>query len=94
MSDRKWIFSCVFSVGSAFGLLYSVSYFSQAFRAHGHEVLIASAGKFAQKSAEAGLVAFDATPGFDPEATIGGGKNCIKKHVSTKMDNSSKATDS
>ncbi len=29
---------------------------AQAFRVNGHEVLIASGGKFAQKAAEAGLV--------------------------------------
>lgn len=41
---------------------------AQAFRVNGHEVLIASGGKFAQKAAEAGLVVFDAAPGFDSEA--------------------------
>lgn len=51
-----------------YGLLYPVLSLAQAFRVNGHEVLIASSGKFAQKAAEAGLVVFDAAPGFDSEA--------------------------
>lgn len=51
-----------------YGLLYPVLSLAQAFRVNGHEVLIASGGKFAQKAAEAGLVVFDAAPGFDSEA--------------------------
>lgn len=43
-----------------YGLLYPVLSLAQAFRVNGHEVLIASGGKFAQKAAEAGLVVFDA----------------------------------
>lgn len=39
-----------------YGLLYPVLSLAQAFRVNGHEVLIASGGKFAQKAAEAGLV--------------------------------------
>lgn len=37
-----------------YGLLYPVLSLAQAFRVNGHEVLIASGGKFAQKAAEAG----------------------------------------
>lgn len=51
-----------------YGLLYPVLSLAQGFRVNGHEVLIASAGKFAQKAAESGLVAFDAAPGLDSEA--------------------------
>lgn len=51
-----------------YGLLYPVLSLAQGFRANGHEVTIASAGKFAQKAAEAGLVAFDAAPMLDSEA--------------------------
>jgi len=51
-----------------YGLLYPVLSLAQGFRANGHEVTIASAGKFAQKAAEAGLVAFDAAPTLDSEA--------------------------
>ncbi len=47
-----------------YGLLYPVLSWRK-FRVNGHEVLIASGGKFAQKAAEAGLVVFDAAPGFD-----------------------------
>ena len=43
-----------------YGLLYPVLSLAQAFRVNGHEVLIASGGKFVKKAAEAGLVAFDA----------------------------------
>lgn len=51
-----------------YGLLYPVLSLAQAFRANGNEVLIGSAGKFAQKAGEAGLVAYDAAPGLDSEA--------------------------
>lgn len=51
-----------------YGLLYPVISLAQAFRVNGHEVVIASAGKFAKKAAEAGLVVFDAAPGLDSEA--------------------------
>lgn len=51
-----------------YGLLFPVLSLAQGFRANGHEVLIASAGKFAQKAAEAGLVTFDAAPGLDSES--------------------------
>ncbi|GAA3885990.1 salmochelin biosynthesis C-glycosyltransferase IroB [Gibbsiella dentisursi] len=51
-----------------FGLLYPIISFAQAFRTSGHEVVVASAGKFACKVAEAGLMAFDAAPDLDSEA--------------------------
>ncbi|ERK06705.1 Glycosyltransferase IroB [Serratia fonticola AU-P3(3)] len=51
-----------------YGLLYPVLSLAQGFRVNGHEILVASGGKFAQKAAEAGLVAFDASPGLDSEA--------------------------
>lgn len=51
-----------------YGLLYPVLSLAQAFRSAGHDVVVASAGKFATKAAEAGLVAFDAAPGLDSEA--------------------------
>lgn len=51
-----------------YGLLYPILSLAQGFRAQGHEVVIASAGKFAQKAAEAGLVTFDAAPELDSEA--------------------------
>ncbi|WP_279024256.1 glycosyltransferase [Gibbsiella quercinecans] len=71
-----------------YGLLYPVFSLAQAFRVHGHEVLIASAGKFAQKAAEAGLVAFDAAPGFDSEADYRRREDLRKKnHAGTKMGN-------
>jgi len=50
-----------------YGLLYPVISLAQAFRVNGHEVVIASAGEFAQKVAQAGLVAFDAAPAIDTE---------------------------
>lgn len=71
-----------------YGLLYPVFSLAQAFRVQGHEVLIASAGKFAQKAAEAGLVAFDAAPGFDSEADYRRREDLRKKnHAGTKMGN-------
>jgi UDP:flavonoid glycosyltransferase YjiC (YdhE family) len=51
-----------------YGLLYPILSLAQGFRVNGHEVLIASAGKFAQKAAEAGLVVFNAAPDLDSEA--------------------------
>ncbi|EAA7987387.1 glycosyltransferase [Salmonella enterica] len=51
-----------------YGLLYPMISLAQAFRVNGHEVVVASAGKFANKAAEAGLVVFDAAPGLDSEA--------------------------
>ncbi|WP_380180754.1 glycosyltransferase [Kalamiella sp. sgz302252] len=51
-----------------YGLLYPILSLAQGFRAEGHEVLVASAGKFAGKAAEAGLIAFDAAPTLDSEA--------------------------
>ncbi|WP_226570786.1 glycosyltransferase [Mangrovibacter yixingensis] len=71
-----------------YGLLYPVFSLAQAFRVNGHEVLIASNGKFAQKAAEAGLVAFDAAPGFDSEADYRRREDLRKKNnVGTKMGN-------
>ncbi|VEA44707.1 Glycosyltransferase IroB [Salmonella enterica subsp. enterica] len=63
-----------------YGLLYPVLSLAQAFRVNGHEVLIASGGKFAQKAAEAGLVVFDAAPGFDSEAGI-----AVRRHYEKKI---------
>lgn len=51
-----------------FGLLFPVISFAQAFRISGHEVMVASAGRFARQVAEAGLMAFDAAPELDSEA--------------------------
>lgn len=51
-----------------YGLLYPVLSLAQAFRAAGHEVVVASAGDFTDKVSRAGLVAFDAAPDLDPEA--------------------------
>jgi UDP:flavonoid glycosyltransferase YjiC (YdhE family) len=69
-----------------YGLLYPVISFAQGFRVHGHDVVVASAGKFAQKAAEAGLVAFDATPGFDSEADYRRREDERKKaNAGTKM---------
>ncbi|RZZ91566.1 hypothetical protein EXX13_27160 [Escherichia coli] len=51
-----------------YGLLYPLISLAQAFRVIGHDVVISSAGKFANKAAEAGLVVFDAVPGLDSEA--------------------------
>ncbi len=47
-----------------YGLLYPLISLAQAFRVIGHDVVISSAGKFANKAAEAGLVVFDAVPWF------------------------------
>lgn len=51
-----------------YGLLYPIISLAQGFRVNGHEVVVASAGKFAQKAAEAGLVSLDAAPDLDSEA--------------------------
>ncbi|HBM3265182.1 TPA: glycosyltransferase [Klebsiella oxytoca] len=51
-----------------YGLLFPMLSLAQAFRVNGHDVVIASAGKFAFLAAEAGLVTFDAAPGLDSEA--------------------------
>lgn len=51
-----------------FGLLYPILSLAQGFRGNGHDVVVASAGKFARKAAEAGLIAFDAAPELDSEA--------------------------
>ncbi len=39
-----------------YGLLYPVISLAQAFRVNGHEVVIASAGKFTNEAAEAALL--------------------------------------
>ncbi|SUI47001.1 Glycosyltransferase IroB [Salmonella enterica subsp. indica] len=71
-----------------YGLLYPVLSFAQAFRVNGHEVLIASSGKFAQKAAEAGLVVFDVAPGFDSESDHRHREAWRKEsHIGTKMEN-------
>ncbi|WP_045047146.1 glycosyltransferase [Rouxiella chamberiensis] len=71
-----------------YGLLYPVLSLAQGFRVNGHEVLIASSGKFAQKAAEAGLVAFDAAPGFDSEADYRRREDLRKQsNAGTKMGN-------
>ncbi|MDK7864343.1 hypothetical protein QP608_12445, partial [Staphylococcus epidermidis] len=50
--------------------------------------LIASGGKFAQKAAEAGLVVFDAAPGFDSEADYRRREAQRKEsNIGTKMGN-------
>jgi UDP:flavonoid glycosyltransferase YjiC (YdhE family) len=69
-----------------YGLLYPVLSLAQAFRVNGHEVVVASAGKFAHKAAEAGLVVFDALPGFDSEAGYRR-QEAIRKssHLGTRM---------
>lgn len=51
-----------------YGLLYPIVSLAQAFRVSGHDVVIATAGGFAEHIAAAGLVAFDAAPGLDSEA--------------------------
>ncbi|MEV1021886.1 glycosyltransferase [Streptomyces sp. NPDC050264] len=50
-----------------YGLLYPVLSLAQAFRADGHDVVVASAGGFTKRVAEAGLVGFDAAPDLDSE---------------------------
>ncbi len=51
-----------------YGLLYPMISLAQGFRLNGHEVVLASAGLFAQRASEAGMVVFDAAPGLDSEA--------------------------
>lgn len=51
-----------------YGLLFPLATLAQAFRAAGHEVVVASAGRFARIIAEAGITSFDAAPGLDSEA--------------------------
>ncbi|TSI14546.1 nucleotide disphospho-sugar-binding domain-containing protein [Brevibacterium aurantiacum] len=51
-----------------YGLLYPIVSLAQAFRVSGHDVVVASAGGFADKIADAGLVAYDAAPDLDSEA--------------------------
>lgn len=51
-----------------YGLLYPLVSLAQGFRSSGHDVVLASAGAFAAKAAEAGLVSFDAAPDLDSEA--------------------------
>lgn len=59
----------VLSIGPPlYGLLYPLLSLAQAFRLAGHDVVVASAGRFTGKVAEAGLVGFDAAPGLDSEA--------------------------
>lgn len=64
-----------------YGLLYPILSFAQGFRANGDEVLIASAGKFAKKASEAGLVAYDAAPGLDSEAEYRHQEDLRKKGI-------------
>ncbi|MBJ3815661.1 glycosyltransferase [Shimwellia pseudoproteus] len=69
-----------------YGLLYPVLSLAQAFRVNGHEVVVASTDKFAQKAAQAGLVTFDAAPGFDSEADYRRREALRKKNnAGTKM---------
>ncbi|ELL2067334.1 glycosyltransferase [Salmonella enterica] len=51
-----------------YGLLFPLISLAQGFRTNGHEVIMASAGIFAKKASEAGLVVFDAAPDLDSEA--------------------------
>ncbi|MCP3424546.1 DUF1205 domain-containing protein [Rothia sp. AR01] len=51
-----------------YGLLFPVLSLAQGFRADGHDVVVATAGDSAGHVREAGLVAFDAAPGLDPDA--------------------------
>ncbi|MYR44372.1 glycosyltransferase [Streptomyces sp. SID5910] len=69
-----------------YGLLYPVLSLAQAFRAEGHEVVVASAGDFTRRVAEAGLVGFDAAPELDSEAEYRAGEDRRKKlNLGTKM---------
>ncbi|MFG2551144.1 glycosyltransferase [Streptomyces sp. NPDC048581] len=59
---------------------------AQAFRTEGHEVVVASAGDFTRRVAEAGLVGFDAAPELDSEAEYRRGESRRKKlNLGTKM---------
>lgn len=70
-----------------YGLLYPILSLAQGFRAQGHEVVIASAGKFAQKAAEAGLITFDAAPELDSEAQYQDREEIRKKNKGGWIDN-------
>ncbi|KAF6662404.1 glycosyltransferase [Enterobacteriaceae bacterium EKM102V] len=50
-----------------YGLLFPLISLAQAFRTNGHEVVVASAGHFANKTSQAGLTAFDAAPSLNIE---------------------------
>ncbi|MFJ2600560.1 nucleotide disphospho-sugar-binding domain-containing protein [Pantoea agglomerans] len=63
-----------------YGLLFPLMSLAQAFRANGHEVVVASAGQFARETAQAGLVAFDAAPDLDSEAKYREREDFRKKH--------------
>ncbi|MZD05146.1 DUF1205 domain-containing protein [Streptomyces sp. SID5785] len=62
-----------------YGLLYPVLSLAQAFRTEGHDVVVASAGAFTQRVAEAGLVGFDAAPDLDSEAEYRRGEERRKR---------------
>ncbi|MEU2794585.1 nucleotide disphospho-sugar-binding domain-containing protein [Streptomyces sp. NPDC007100] len=51
-----------------FGLLYPLVPLAQAFRAAGHDVLVATCGRAVGHAASAGLPAVDCAPGIDPDA--------------------------
>ncbi|WP_327664449.1 MULTISPECIES: glycosyltransferase [unclassified Streptomyces] len=69
-----------------YGLLYPVLSLAQAFRAEGHDVVVASAGDFTKRVAEAGLVGFDAAPDLDSEAEYRQGEGRRKRlNMGTKM---------
>lgn len=63
-----------------YGLLYPLLSLAQAFRASGHDVVVASAGRFAAKVADAGLIAFDAAPELDSEAQYRQREHLRKKY--------------
>lgn len=63
-----------------YGLLFPLLSFAQGFRANGHEVVVASAGAFSRKAAEAGLVTFDAAPNLDSESQYLYREEMRKKH--------------
>ncbi|WP_431984492.1 nucleotide disphospho-sugar-binding domain-containing protein [Streptomyces qinglanensis] len=69
-----------------YGLLYPVLSLAQAFRTEGHEVVVASAGQFTRRVAEAGLVGFDAAPELDSEAEYRQGEDRRKRlNLGTRM---------
>ncbi|MFC8516108.1 glycosyltransferase [Streptomyces sp. NPDC057257] len=69
-----------------YGLLYPVLSLAQAFRTEGHEVVVASAGAFTRRVAEAGLVGFDAAPELDSEAEYRRGEERRKQqNLGTRM---------
>ncbi|MEU7147425.1 nucleotide disphospho-sugar-binding domain-containing protein [Streptomyces sp. NPDC045470] len=51
-----------------FGLLYPMVPLAQAFRAAGHDVLVATCGRAVGHTVSAGLPAVDCAPGIDPDA--------------------------